>query len=524
MSSKDRFLAVALFVLSALLYSANLDVLPSQDAMGSLRIATQLLSSGRVSVTPSDSPRMFVWQNGAGEALRGAPPSMDSSFNGKPVREAYRNGELKVVDSEYYLVATERREASGETQYVNTFGMGTVAFAVSVLLPLRLVYGDLREHMRVAWRGAKATATLCVAGSVLFVFLAALALTSRQRAFALASCYAFGTCVWSTSSQTLYQHGPNELCLAAGAWAFLAQSEKKWGVFLAGAAFGAAAVCRPSSVLFGLVLFAWLMWKERDQALRFALGATPFALFIASYDTWFFGAPWRTGQSVAGAIIAQAKTGSPSVFQTPPWVGLSGLLLSPSRGLLVFSPFLVASVYGAYRAFKEPGLVRLRALVLAALACMGLESMHFDWWGGWSYGYRHIVDLVVVFAIALAPALEWITANTLRKVGFGALVFWSVGVQIVGALSYDVVGWNNLVEFTIDTSGGRVAALGEDAAPFVEAGGQIVKAAPLDIDRPEYRGRLWSLSDNEIEYYFVNFASARQRRGELVEVMLNHGE
>jgi hypothetical protein len=68
----------------------------------------------------------------------------------------------------------------------------------------------------------------------------------------------------------------------------------------------------------------------------------------------------------------------------------------------------------------------------------------------------------------------------MRLAGFGVLLLWSILVQFVGAFAYDTESWNN-----------------RDA---------------LDIDKPQYRGRLWSLSDNQIGYYLTHFEEARAKK------------
>lgn len=543
MTRLDRLTAIGLFLLAIAVYAANRSVLPGRDTAGTMHIASQIVSSGRLTLTPSEAPRKFLWADSSGAPVPMPPASMDVMVEGKPFSEHYRAGTVVPTAPRYYLAETLRTDpVTGERQCVNTFGIGAALFAAPVLAPLRLIYGDLHLVPRVLVYGSKASATICVAASVALVFLTALAFTTRARAFWLAFAYGFGTCVWSTSSQALWQHGPNELCLALGAYAFVSHHKKPWGMFVSGAALGAATLCRPTSVFFIVTTVLWLAWSasrrpqaEADQVapprntralMQFVAGALPFVLMLAAYNTYYFGAPWRTGQGIAGAIIAQTKTGSPSLLQTPPWVGLPGLLVSPSRGLFVYSPFLLLAVYGGWLLFRKAELERLRALWVGAIAALVLESMHFDWWGGWSYGYRHIVDLTVIFAIVMAPTMNWVAAHRARTIAFALLVGWAVVVQVVGAFAYDVVGWNGRKGFTLlHPDGSKVSVLGRAAAqPYIAAGATIVSTTIHDVDLPEYRHRLWSLSDNQIGHYMTHFASSRHRRGEAVEDMITRGE
>jgi hypothetical protein len=187
--------------------------------------------------------------------------------------------------------------------------------------------------------------------------------------------------------------------------------------------------------------------------------------------------------------VALQKTGDANVWQTPLVTGLAGLLLSPSRGLLVFSPILGFAFAGVYLAWTRSEWKRIRPLSIAALIILLVEAKHFDWWGGWSFGYRHIVDLTIVFALFLIPIAKWIHERKPARFAYAALLAWSVAVQFVGAFAYDVTGWN--------------------ARP-TESG------VKQDIDKREWRDRLWSIDDNEIGYYFSRFGEARAAKQALM--------
>ncbi len=100
--------------------------------------------------------------------------------------------------------------------------------------------------------------------------------------------------------------------------------------------------------------------------------------------------------------------------QTPLATGLYGALLSPSRGLLVFSPFLVvvaAACLRHARALAGDRLFRLAAvwtgLQLVAIATKGI------WWGGHAYGPRLLAE--VMLPAVLVTCLAW--RQLVRKSG-----------------------------------------------------------------------------------------------------------
>jgi hypothetical protein len=237
---------------------------------------------------------------------------------------------------------------------------------------------------------------------------------------------------------------------------------------------------------------AWLLWRDRRAAVRFGAAAGALLLLLALYQWHWLGAPWETGQSVRAGAIAWSKTGSDDPWQTPLWLGAAGLLVSPSRGLLIFSPLFALSFAGAVLAFRRAALAPLRPLAVAAAVLMLIAFKWFDWWGGWTYGYRPIVDVAPLLALLLVPVVEAVLARRVGRALAALLLGWSVAVQLLGVYAYDGDGWN--------------------------------ARAGRDIDRPRWRHRLWSIADSQIVYYVTHASESRRLRLEGLEHFMTHPE
>ncbi|MFN2167358.1 MAG: hypothetical protein ACK2U9_13970, partial [Anaerolineae bacterium] len=89
-----------------------------------------------------------------------------------------------------------------------------------------------------------------------------------------------------------------------------------------------------------------------------------------------------------------------------PWRALYGHLLSPSRGLFVYSPFVVLVLAGVI--WRLPRLLK-QPMTWFALAWFGLAllvaSTMTKWWGGWSFGSRILTEGLP--AVVLLTALLW---------------------------------------------------------------------------------------------------------------------
>jgi hypothetical protein len=501
--------AFGLFALLLTVYMSNGYTAGNNDATGNVRLPYQILEHGRMTFTAEDSPFMFTWK---GQGPNGPFPVRFRSWNqvsgGETPRAYQQRGALGDPRPKYYLVPTRQPDV-----YANTFGLGPGLLALPVLAVVKPFASSLPEDATVLWQVGKLVAAAAVAASAVFLFLAALSYLSLRAAFVLALLYGLCTCAFSVSSQILLQHGPAELFLAMGTYFLLRRTPT--ASLWAGLAYAGAVACRPTCLLVVAVVAVWLAVKDRRALPGFCLGAMPVGVLLVFYGWHTFGDPWAAGQLLVGPKVAVTKTGNPDLWQTPFHVGAAGLLLSPSRGLLVYSPVVVVALWGMGRVWRQRQWADLRPLSLAALALFLPAIKRFDWWGGWSYGYRPIMDAVTLLAFLAIPMVAWVRAKRWRMAVVGALAAWSLGTQALGAFAYDVNGWNGRVVYDVlDDAAERRATYDERPAAEEHArvhGGQV-KGRALNVDRPEYRYRLWSLRDNPIRYYLENWSRVRVRR------------
>ncbi len=97
-------------------------------------------------------------------------------------------------------------------------------------------------------------------------------------------------------------------------------------------------------------------------------------------------------------------------FGIPTSAALLGTIASPSRGLLIFSPILLLSLYGVYRRFSSAGKQIFREIdlyVFGIIVAHWLAISAFPvWYGGWTLGPRYFSDVLPYFCFLFIPALE----------------------------------------------------------------------------------------------------------------------
>lgn len=280
------------------------------------------------------------------------------------------------------------------------------------------------------WTGfliAKLAAAFVTALAVLMLFFCARELTDVRTSAALALVFAFGTSVWSTASQALWQQTPSLLLQLLGIW-FLLRGRRLGANAVAPGAFffSAATVARANNGLTALLFTGYVLVEYRPAIWRWILWAIPPALFFLAYNAAYNGSPFVFGY----------QDGFLQYTTLPQLDAIVGLALSPSRGLFVYSPFLLFSFAGLWLALKEPQrLFYLFCAGAIALTVLVLSAWQF-WDGGWGYGTRMLTDPMPYLVLLLVPVLGRL--STLPRALFWAMFAYAFVLQSFGLWDYGV--------------------------------------------------------------------------------------
>ncbi|MGO9273750.1 MAG: hypothetical protein ACLQOO_26515 [Terriglobia bacterium] len=350
----------------------------------------------------------------------------------------------------------------------------------------------------------KLSASLIAALSGGVLFLALRKIAPPLASFVVALIYGLASNTWAISSQALWRQGLTELAFAFLLWALFRLPESPRAPFWVGLALGVAAV---NKHLEALLVFPFLVYfaffsepggegrtrpespgdeprslrreelntearrhrEEREDPMkvsfvsrRFPFFSVPlclcdgssFAITSRLLSGWarrgktllLFLAPVAAlgGLTLAYNLHFFTKSlGSGYLVPQPFWGSVAGLLVSPSRGLLVYTPWVAFALWGAARIWKENLWGWGRPLVLGLVAVFaGQASLSEQWWGGWCFGPRYLTDLLPFLACFLIPVWPRIEAGRVLRVVFAATVVFALWVQVVGAFYYKPGIWD----------------------------------------------------------------------------------
>lgn len=511
--------SILLFLLLLGIYEINGEFLPIADALPNLRSAVGLLRNGSFSFKPLNDPGVFNWDLRTASGVRRVRVThWQQRIDGEPAVNLYQRGSLAPSAVQPYFIVPTRRP----DEFVGIYGPGAGLAAAPLFGAGKLLGVDVEESPRFLWQGGKSVAAALVAGSAVLIYWIGLGITMPKRALLVALSYGLGTSLWSMTSQSLWQQAPTVFLVSLSVLLLAHANHHPVLITAAGFATGMAAVCRPTAAIL-LLAFGMYFDKGWRKLLRFVLGAAGPLMLLAFYNFWFFGNPLSFGQTQTAIGVALAKTGVPLVWQTPLWVGLPGLLVSPSRGLLVYSPFLIFALWGAVAAWRSPH-VWLRPVGVSFFALLFISARWFDWAGGHSFGYRILADLLPLLIVMLLTVVDRIYTDRRMLASYGVLLSISIAVQFLGVVAYDVGGWDARREYEVQVLGSTEFLRAQDQteldALLRNHPGRLVREITLDIDTPMSRKRLWSLSDNPISYYLTHFSEARRRKQAAIQALI----
>ncbi len=313
--------------------------------------------------------------------------------------DAYRDDPACAYDLEHDYRIRRRSDS------VSYFSHGVSLLSLpAVWLANRMGYHMLDQGDEFALQNL--LSALCCALLAVLLYRICRAFLGRPASALVTSVSLFGSSLLSTMATGLWNLDYQVLLLALGLLHLVHRkpgAELKLGylTLLAGLAF----FCRPTAAFAVLAAILALAptgvapearkrydLKQRQVWLPLALGSALLAMALIALDL----AEWMPRYYSPLKLTPQ----------TPLLTGLYGSLLSPSRGLLVYSPFLLpvaTACLWQLRPLAGVKLFRLAAvwsgLHLAAIATKGV------WWGGHCYGPRLLAE--VMLPAVLMTCLAW---------------------------------------------------------------------------------------------------------------------
>jgi hypothetical protein len=193
-----------------------------------------------------------------------------------------------------------------------------------------------------------------------------------------------------------------------------------------------------SGLLLGLAILAefptalalpiWVvtLWRrDRRDLVPFVMGGVPCAVALLLYNHAITGSYVKMAYDyIADSAFSQMRSGYGINLPQPD--AIWGLLFSTYRGMFFYAPALMVIAFGylitrGSKIFREDLPTPLGVFTICYVL---LISSYFVWWGGWSYGPRHLMPLAMLLFYEGVPMLArtgrfrgWIYAASAVGIG-----------------------------------------------------------------------------------------------------------
>jgi len=271
---------------------------------------------------------------------------------------------------------------------------------------------------------------LLTAALVTILFLWLRKLCSPGMSLFLSLTAAFGTMLWPyayislETKQSLFVFLAGYLALSAG-------KIRGWLQLLLFAISCALALSLKSTSIVLWPVIAYLTFVQFQGDWRGRRSQLVVVILI-------IGAVWMVGHWGINAYWGPRGGGGsnlrPWLIDSPiqPFINVIGLFGSPTKGLLVYAPVLIASIYAVPRAFYKNREVAIYALLVMTCMLGFLSLLQSPADETWGCRYMHLAIAPLILCIGAAfPQLRW-----RRDITLVALALIGVWISFLGAFYY----------------------------------------------------------------------------------------
>lgn len=268
--------------------------------------------------------------------------------------------------------------------------------------------------------------TMALCSSGIFYLLSKGLKYSNKNSILLTLIFSLATINFPLISQSLWQHGAVQFFIILSLIFYL--KDRFFLTFLFG---GFAVLSRPTALIVLLILGIYILINKK---LNLKVGVYAFlgflipVLFFLTYNYVYYES--ITNQGYASQMNNSWLGNFPESF--------FGIWLSPSKGLLFYSPIFIFTLIGLWKGYKNNQLVQISFWVILAHTLVLSKWKH--WYGGYGFGYRMISDVIPFFIFPIGYLLQSFYSKVIKGITVTSII--SLIIQFSGLVFFDSI-WHS---------------------------------------------------------------------------------
>jgi len=371
--------------------------------------------------------------------------SGDSRWNVATALSIIREGN---IDLDEYAERIEKEDNYGVTvvngHIYNSWPVGTSVLSVPFVFMIdwfleKSVGLDFEQEAKIRWTifAEEFIACIFVGLTAIFIYLISYTLTRKiMISLVIVFLFSFCTSAWSTASRALWTHVPSIFLLTVTLYLFVKARSLPAAIRTAGLFLALAFITRPTNIIPASLFFLLILFQYRKFLVINIFSAL--LVFIP-----FFMLNFQIYGEILPSYFRVNQVGHAELF----WEALLGNLISPARGVLIWSPIFLLCIFGIFLKIKEKNFNKLDGVVLVSIILHWIIISSLPhWWAGFSIGPRYFTDMVPFFIYFLIPVVQYIFKMHVKQplilIIFILFTGFSFFTHYQGSHAYGANGWN----------------------------------------------------------------------------------
>jgi len=250
--------------------------------------------------------------------------------------------------------------------------------------------GDLQEGI-VALMHKYSAAIISAFAVTIFWLIATRLEVSLIVSLPTTIAFAVGSPIMSSMALQVWSHGPAILFMLLAVYfsaSLVEERQANIGLALGGMAAAWSVACRPTGFVAASLLALYVLLKHGKRSLFFGLPFLVLFCGVIYFNIDIYG-------KLFGGYQGQVEK-----FSMPTFYRLFQLLMSPSRGLLPFAPYVLILLFFIPKVFQRK-VDLLTLTIFAAVAEFSIYICWSIWWGGNCFGPRLLSDCIMWCLLAI---------------------------------------------------------------------------------------------------------------------------